>query len=229
MLRKIILMENAEFAAFCLTPVYRNGEICCNASFYRSQNIVLPYQIHSTAVMMADSAHIFPEEADAIITTDPDIIIGVVTADCVPIVVYAADIKAVAAIHAGWRGTLDGVVDNTLEQLRSMGAELSKMVAIFGSSISVDCYEVDNNLANRFRDAGFGTAVYEIGGNPHLDLQQMNQDRLLRCGVIADNIRLSELSTFTSIESRSGRHLFPSYRRDNATADRLLTAIRLKS
>ena len=79
----------------------------------------------------------------------PGLPIGVRTADCVPVILYAEDIKAVAAVHAGWKGTLGGIVDVVVDRLADMGSDPRNIHATFGISICGNCYEVDNDLGER--------------------------------------------------------------------------------
>ena len=126
--------------------------------------ILLPQQTHTVNAtwvtpdlrpeyISLEPSPLFPD-TDALITDMPGLTIGVRTADCVPILLYAADIKAVAAIHAGWKGTLHGIVDNVIDQLTARGSHPSKIHACFGPSICPQCYEVDPSLAQQFIDAG---------------------------------------------------------------------------
>lgn len=189
-----------------------------------------PQQVHSSKVVEVGRKRIYPRpEADALVTFEPMLPIGVLTADCVPILVYAPDVKGVAAIHAGWRGTLGGIVDNTVDLLKSKGASCGNMEVVFGPSISALHYEVGEELANRFVEAGFADYVSYPGGEgskPHLDLQGINIERLRRRGVPLSRIVLSEDSTFDA-RDEEGYYLYPSYRRDNATEMRFMTSIML--
>lgn len=197
--------------------------------FYESQ-AVTPQQTHSTNVdIVRDKSEKFPE-TDALITFLTDTPIGIRTADCVPLIIFAPDIKAVAAIHAGWKGTLNGIVDKTIDRLESFGAKTSEMIVAFGPSISKEKYEVDQSLADLFKDKGFTDFISYPNGpenKPHLDLQGINRERLLRRGVTSDNIRLSSFCTFSSLNTNN-EPLFQSYRRDGESAGRNLTVITMR-
>ena len=146
-----------------------------------------------------------------------------------PILIYSPDIRGVAAIHAGWKGTLGGIVDNTLDVLEQHGASCAEMKVVFGPSIGVDRYEVDSDLAGKFVDAGFADCVYYPEGEerkPHLDLQGVNIERLCRRGVLTSNIVRSTESTFDAKDDK-GEKLYPSYRRDNGTNLRFMTSVML--
>lgn len=188
-----------------------------------------PVQTHSLNVEIAKSrSESFPE-TDALITFTPHLPIGVRTADCVPILLYAPDIKAAAAIHAGWKGTLGGIIDNTIDILEKNGGSPESMIVVFGPSISVEKYEVSQDLADMFIDKGFQTYVNYPNGRenkPHLDLQGINKERCLRRGIKEENIQLSNFCTFSSI-NRFGEPLFQSYRREGEKAGRNLSVITL--
>lgn len=190
---------------------------------------VLPVQTHSTNVAVVTEQGVRPADTDAVITRVPGLAIGVLTADCVPMVVYAPDIRAVAAIHAGWRGTLNGIVDNVVDRLAEMGADPKQMKVAFGPSISRESYEVDSDLAHKFADAGFGDCVYDIdseNGKPHIDLQRVNAHRFAGRGVKEENIAMHGGCTFASVDA-DGRPLYFSHRRSHGAPARNLTAISL--
>lgn len=188
-----------------------------------------PMQTHSLNVKVVDNKFYREvEDTDALVTFSVNVPIGVRTADCVPILMYAGDVNGVAAIHAGWRGTIGGIVDNTLDVMVESGADPAKLRVAFGPSISMKNYEVDFDLARCFTEAGFEKYVSFSGGNwvkPHLDLQGVNIERLLRRGVRMENIFPNKACTFES-KNEKGECIYPSYRRDKTT-DRILTAIML--
>lgn len=181
--------------------------------------VLIPCQTHTCNVGIVrreSDIGVFPD-TDALVSFCPGLRIGVRTADCVPVLLYAPDIKAVAAVHAGWKGSFGGILSDTLDILCAGGADPERMLAAFGPSICGECYEVSPELAGRFRDAGFGPCISD---ERNIDLQEVNVTRLLRAGVPEGNISRSRFCTF----STPG---LPSWRRDNGTAARLLTFIRL--
>lgn len=165
------------------------------------------------------------EDTDGVVTFERGLPIGVVTADCVPILVYMPDIRAVAALHAGWKGTLNGIVDSLFDLLDN--ADPAKMKVFFGPSISMERYEVDEELARRFIDAGFGDFVAAPTVKPHIDLQGVNVERFLRRGVRPENIHKHPGCTFAS-RNAQGQPLYPSHRRSGGAPGRLLTCITLR-
>lgn len=177
--------------------------------------VLLPVQTHSCNVAEVDSPRPLPD-TDAIITRTPGLRIGVRTADCVPLLLHAPDIRAVAAIHAGWKGTLGDIAGNAVRCLIEAGASPLLMQAAFGPSICGACYEVSAELADDFRRAGFSDC---ISGSRHVDLEAVNRSRLLALGLKAENIRPKPMCTFETA-------VLPSWRRC-ATDRRLLTWIML--
>ncbi|MDE5774226.1 MAG: polyphenol oxidase family protein [Muribaculaceae bacterium] len=189
---------------------------------------VLPIQTHSLNVAVVDAdRRLFPD-TDALITFRPHTPIGVLTADCVPILLYVQDIKAVAAIHAGWRGTLGGIVDNVLDTLEHSGCKPGNIHAFIGPAISVDNYEVDHDLAEEFSRAGFQDYIIypdETIARPHIDLKGVNRYRLSCRGVPAQNIITHPACTYGYL--RDDGLQYPSHRRSHGSPQRLLTTIEL--
>ena len=190
--------------------------------------ILLPQQTHTANVAWVtpdllteridlNPSPLFPD-TDALITDINGLTIGVRTADCVPILLYAADIKAVAAIHAGWKGTINGIVDNAIDMLIDKGSVPTHIFACFGPSICRQCYEIDFALAQQFIDAGFADCItYDdiidpLTGKafaqrkPHLDLVKVNFKRMINKGLTSHNINTSSPCT---------RHSFSSISEDN--------------
>lgn len=132
-------------------------------------------QIHSGMVVCVEKGTDVTElpEGDALVTNVPGFVIGVKTADCLPILVYEHKARVIAAIHAGWRGLAAGIVQHTLEEmLRRFGCRIEFMEFAFGPCISEANYEVGDEVIAKFREA-FGVRFsykQKPGANPHLDL-----------------------------------------------------------
>lgn len=195
-------------------------------------SLVLPQQTHTSHVDICTSATQTFADTDALITRDPAIAVGVRTADCQPILLYAPDIRAVAAVHAGWRGTFGRIGSNTVRRLTALGANPAGMKAILGPSICPECYEVSAELVAQFRDAGFRY----LPSTDHLDLARLNAEDLADAGILPANITFSHQCTRHTIDGTSTRavspsseprHLYPSWRREPGTTTRLISAIRL--
>jgi len=182
-------------------------------------DLTLAKQVHGTRLLCAPLEH--PgEEADALYTTEPGIAVGVRTADCVPILLADPGGRAVAAIHAGWRGSAAGIAERTLVSLGSqLGVEPEAWIAAVGPHIGPCCYEVDEPV----REAIAETGVFAASDRPDhylLDLFQLNRLQLLRAGVAAE--RIHRVGGCTSCRPE----LYQSYRREGGPG-RMLHYIRL--
>jgi YfiH family protein len=179
-----------------------------------------PVQVHGAAVLSADSGGALGE-GDASVATRPGVAVGVVTADCVPVLVAAGG-AAVAAVHAGWRGLAHGVIPRALEAL-AQAAPGAALVAAIGPSIGPCCYEVDTPVIEAMQER-FGAAAEAAlrparPGHALLDLAVLAHAALLAAGVPADSI--GAVGACTRCEAER----FHSFRRDGAGAGRLLSWI----
>lgn len=223
------LLYNEKARGFCLFPGPEDES--ADLRWLYKMYALMPEQTHSLNVRIAERiCDRFPD-TDALVTFKRDFPIGVVTADCVPILVYSPDIEGAAAIHAGWKGTLGGIVDKTLDVLEEHGASAEEMVVAFGASISEKMYEVDETLADKFRESGFNNYVSYpegLGGKPHIDLQGVNIERLLRRGVKRENIAPNPDCTYSTVTD-DGKPIYQSHRRSNGAPGRNLSLIYMLS
>jgi hypothetical protein len=151
-------------------------------------------------------------EGDALITNRPGVALSIRTADCFPILLADLEHRAVAAIHAGWRGTEQGIVGRTLDAMRSdFDTSPDQIVAAIGPGIGACCYQVGEDVARRFG----------LNGAGRLDLAAINRAQLIRAGVPAS--RIDTVGHCTFCESA----LFHSYRRDGEQAGRMISFIRI--
>lgn len=172
-------------------------------------------QVHSAVVINVSPSISTPGcagEGDALITNRPGIALSIRTADCFPILLADLEHRAVAAIHAGWRGTAEEIVGRTLDAMRSdFDTSPGQIVAAIGPGIGVCCYQVGEDVARRFGRNGAG----------RLDLAAINREQLIRTGVPAS--RIDTVGRCTFCESA----LFHSYRRDGEHAGRMISFIRI--
>jgi YfiH family protein len=175
-------------------------------------------QIHSAQVWNAHSLTNRQHEGDALVTDDPSRKIGVRTADCLPILLLDTGRRAVAAIHAGWRGTAAAIVARAIENMeRDFGSRPADIHAALGPCIGECCYEVGPEVASHFSD--LFPEWPPVTGKRHLDLPEANVRHLKAAGVPAGQIFNSALCTFCLAE-----HFF-SYRREPETPERMISAI----
>jgi YfiH family protein len=161
--------------------------------------------------------------ADAVISFDPAVPISVRAADCVPILVADTERRAVAAIHAGWRGTCANVAGATVERLADQGVPASDLIAALGPSIGPCCYQVGENTRAAFTAAAASSGWFSDDGPGHwrLDLWRAATEQLEHAGVRAERIHVSRLCTFDRAD------VCFSFRREGAGTGRLVAAIRL--
>lgn len=194
--------------------------------------LVMPRQTHSCRVAVIDedfrSLDIDKQEealegVDALVTALPGVVIGVNTADCVPIVLVDEAAGVIAVAHAGWRGTVGRIASNTVEEMCRQGAEASRIQAAMGPSICQECFEVGDEVVKAFEQAGFDIRALvkrnNSTGKAHIDLRSANRDVLVAAGVSSGQIVMSQHC------SRCEHDRFFSARRLGIDSGRTLTAI----
>jgi hypothetical protein len=184
------------------------------------------HQIHSAEVIYAKQP--WPQDerprADAMVTDRPNLLLGILTADCAPVLLADHKAVVVGAAHAGWRGALAGVTDSTIEAMERLGARREHIHAAVGPCIGRLSYEVDDDFRARFvsddtdNDRFFATGP---AGKPHFDLEGYVVHRLIAAGI--DEIEALNLDTYPDADR------FYSYRRashrNEADYGRQLSAI----
>jgi polyphenol oxidase len=163
-------------------------------------------QIHSAVVVEAPGSR----EADALVTCEPGRLVGVRTADCVPVLIACSRTHAVAAIHAGWRGTEQRIAGVAVSELITRyGARAEDLHAAIGPAIGPCCYEVSSGVASRFEAW--------VPETTHLDLPAINEMQLAAMGI--KDIWKANECTFCE----AGRYF--SFRREKEQAGRMLSFI----
>jgi polyphenol oxidase len=196
--------------------------------------LVVPRQIHSAiirTVTTPDNTQT-PEgkatiEADGLITTLPNILLGIGTADCVPVLVADTRQRIVAAFHAGWRGSVARIVEQGLAQLRSThNSHPSDLIAAIGPSIGACCYTVGDEVRTQFSVAfPYADALFSNDlNNPHLDLWEANRRQLLQSGLDPSQITIVAQCTACTRDPNGLRRFF-SHRDENGHAGRMLNVI----
>jgi YfiH family protein len=176
-------------------------------------------QVHGARVVRAHAPCEPAEEADAVLSTAEGVAACVSVADCVPVLLADPQTGAVAAVHAGWRGTLArAAAEGVLALAREAGAPASRLLAAVGPSIGPCCYEVSEDLAGQFR-AALGDAVVRGGPRPTVDLWRANAEVLAAAGLRPDRIEV--LGRCTSCE----KDRFFSHRRDAGRTGRQMAFI----
>lgn len=184
--------------------------------------VLTVHQVHGTTVLEATRpGEGVVGEADALLTRTAGLIVGVKTADCLPILIEDRRSGAVAAVHAGWRGVIGEIVLRTLERLISAGASLDTLFVAVGPAIQACCFEVDGDLPARFSSAFGPEVVTPRPGKErvHLDLSLAVRRTLERAGLPPTHVDV--LPQCTRCDER-----FFSHRRDRGTTGRHLSVIR---
>jgi YfiH family protein len=149
--------------------------------------IVSPYQVHGIEVLEAgDWSDDERPHADALVTDRPGVLLGILTADCAPLLFADAEAGVVGAAHAGWRGALGGVAEATVAAMEKLGAERGRIVAAIGPTIARVSYEVDHAFPEPFLAADPAAERFFVegpAGRPHFDLPAYLLHRLAAAGL----------------------------------------------
>jgi purine-nucleoside/S-methyl-5'-thioadenosine phosphorylase / adenosine deaminase len=205
-------------------------------------------QIHSDVIHLFDSTAEARCKGDASLTKTPGLLLAVQTADCVPILLVDPKKRALAAVHAGWRGTLRRILAKTVGRLQmDFGSKPSDLLAVIGPSIGPCCYEVGTEVAtqflSQFADAPAYFDEFRTGDEPNpvqwlnmmppghqpppknvlLDLRKANHSQLLAAGLRPKNIHTIDLCTACHPD------LLFSYRKQGPASGRLMSVIGLRS
>jgi YfiH family protein len=183
------------------------------------QQLAIPRQCHSNSVRKAEYPGLY-ESCDSLMTNRKNVALAIRVADCVPLLLFDPATTAIAAIHAGWRGTSAEIAKNTLRAMESeFQTDPGNVLAFVGPAAGVCCYEVKDDVAGLFEDS----VIARREGKMFLDLKKENAMQLLQSGVQRKNIVVNECCTICE------RELFYSYRRDGRGSGRMVVAICVKS
>lgn len=196
--------------------------------------VVTGHQVHGTDIAVVTDPQTPREQLegyDALITDVKGCAIGVRTADCIPVLLYDPEKEAVAAIHSGWKGTLNRISQKTIVKMQArFGTRPENIKAVIGPGICRKCFQVGEEVPNMFKGVGIDIdPIYTwdgprregtMKGGHHLDLIEENRLLLIESGVPAGNIQVCGLCTY-----EDGR--FFSARREGTACGRNINAIKL--
>jgi YfiH family protein len=184
-------------------------------------NLASAKQIHGKEILFAESAG-KAEGYDAIITNKKNIFVSAATADCTPVLIYDSKTKAVAAIHAGWRGTVLQIVSETLLRMKEeFGTEAKNCFAFIGACISECSFEVGEEVAEKFEPA---FVRWDEAKKKHfVDLKKANKKQLLDFGIPESQVEVSEDCTVLNNEK------YFSYRKEKGKTGRMISVIGVTS
>ena len=153
------------------------------------------HQIHSAEVVYAEGP--WPQgerpRADAMVADRAGLLLGVLTADCAPVLLADQEAQVIGAAHAGWRGALAGVTDSTIGAMERLGARRERMSAAVGPCIAQPSYEVDESFRRRFLEVDVSNGRFFIegsSGKPHFDLPAYVAERVRAAGVDVEIVGL---------------------------------------
>jgi YfiH family protein len=173
--------------------------------------------VHGTTVVPAPWEG--TPEGDAAVAVAPGWLLGIKTADCLPVLLVDPERRLVAAAHAGWRGTAAGVAARAAEALAALGSRPEALMAALGPGIGPCCYEVGAELREAFGPGG--AAFFRPGprGRLHLDVRAANVHQLVEVGLRPEAIHHVDDCT------RCRADLYHSYRRDGRVAGRMISFV----
>ncbi|MGN1353958.1 MAG: peptidoglycan editing factor PgeF [Alloprevotella sp.] len=216
--------------------VASNRQALCQLLGVTGERLILPRQTHGTALRLIDkdflaqdanSRTLLLDGIDGVLTQTPGVCIGVSTADCVPLLFYDKKHQAVAAIHAGWRGTVAHIIPKAVQAMQDhFGTVPEELSVAIGPCISQQAFEVGDEVAEAFDAAGF--RIDDIGrrhptaegGKWHFNLNAACTEELLGAGVLLCNIMVADICTYSD-------HRFFSARRLGIDSGRIFNGIML--
>lgn len=190
-------------------------------------NLTSNNQIHSDIVHVIEESDInVYKEGDALVTNLKNVPLLTFTADCVPVAIIDKKLKVIAVAHAGWKGTYAEIAKKTVDKMRSKyNSSVKDLVCVIGPSIGECCYEVSEDLCNKFRDKFKveNNDLYKIKNNKYyLNLQNINKYSLESINIKPENIIKLDLCTNCNCDK------FHSYRAHDKTPCRIGTLLEIK-
>jgi len=200
--------------------------------------VVQPHQVHGIEIREVTDPMTTREQlegVDALVTNVPGVAISVRTADCIPVLLYDPVHKAIAAVHAGWRGTVQRISQKVISEMqRRYGTDAADLLAVIGPGIGPESFQVGQEVADAFLEAGFPmgqilqdcgpkapTADNPMNGGLHIDLWLANQLLLEQSGVKSQNIQVAGICTYQNNDR------FYSARREGTKCGRIINCIKL--
>lgn len=189
--------------------VLKNREALCESLNIKTSKLYIPEQTHSSNIKVITNKELDLSQTDALITQEKDIAISILTADCVPVIIYNAKQHVAGVVHAGWKGIVNDIVSNTIDLMQSrFGGKTSNYYAAIGPCIGTKKYEVGEEVAEKF-DAIFpkqySVVNRTISEKPHIDLALAVRLQLIQAGIPQMQIEASGECTFQNENYFSAR------------------------
>jgi len=211
--------------------IFNRKALAKQLSFTTPPYFVLANQTHSDNIVIIDRQKTQGwereedaiESCDALITNLPDVVLCVLTADCVPILLYDPQTEVIATVHAGWRGSASKIVQKTVEKMQhTFGTKPKNILASIAPAIGQCCYEVNEDVIENFK--AYPHAYSETKTNKYmLDLANINHTQLLDAGLTSSHIEMSHVCTACEVEN------YFSYRKEQGCSGRFVSFIGMQS
>ena len=213
--------------------IKRNREALCQLLGVEDHSLLMPHQVHLAEIAVVDREMLtLPTEEiqqkldgiDALMTNEAGVCIGVSTADCIPVLLYDPIQRASCAIHAGWRGTVQRIVEKAVTRMTEVfGSDPQNLIAQIGPGIHLESFEVGDEVYQTFEKEGFPMELiskkYEKW---HIDLPECNRLQLVAAGIPETHIAVSPVCTFQQSDT------FFSARKLSINSGRIFTGILLQ-
>ena len=213
--------------------IKRNREALCQLLGIEDHSLLMPHQVHLAEIAVVDREMLtLPTEEiqqkldgiDALMTNEAGVCIGVSTADCIPVLLYDPIQRASCAIHAGWRGTVQRIVEKAVTRMTEVfGSDPKNLIAQIGPGIHLESFEVGDEVYQTFEKEGFPMELiskkYEKW---HIDLPECNRLQLVAAGIPETHIAVSPVCTFQQSDT------FFSARKLSINSGRIFTGILLQ-
>ena len=205
--------------------IRKNREALCRLLDITDDRLLMPHQVHKAEIaVIGEQLDIDLEGYDALMTNVEDVCIGVSTADCIPVLLYDPRQRAVCAVHAGWRGTVMRIVEQSIARMTEVyGTNPADLIAQIGPGIHLESFEVGDEVYQAFEDAGFDmNSISKKYEKWHLDLPECNRLQLISAGVPESQVSVSPVCTYMQADT------YFSARRLGIESGRIFTGIILR-
>jgi len=195
--------------------ILRNRKHVADALAIPANQLFFPSQVHKTRIVTVTSTTSVADlqETDALVTNERGLCLAVMSADCVPILLYDKKNQAIGAVHSGWKGTVARILEKTLRVMTdTYGTQGKDVIAGIGPSVSQDSYEVGDEVVQEVHQAfgqSSGLLIPQRDNKAKLDLWKANQLQLLEFGVDSSSIEISDLCTI-----KNNQHFFSARKGD---------------
>lgn len=208
-----------------------NRKLLCREIGIETNRLVIPREVHKDGICLIDNRFFqlneeeqsaFLSQIDALVSRMTGVCLGITTADCVPVLLYAPQAQTIAAIHAGWRGIACEIIAKTIRKMSEMGAETNEIIACTGPCISAEAYQVGAELIHAFAPIftreEMARICFQTADGTHADLRLAANLQLENAGIPADKIAIHPGCTFND-------HRYFSARRQGVESGRMVSGI----